>query len=149
MALQWDSILKLYTHITQTFHHENLLQGLPIKHLNLLHNGFCSRRESRKKLWESGQQQIIAGMALFPGPPVWAGARRELLYFMVQGELPSVLWHCWLGSRKGIRLVKNMVDGGGHWLVRMELRPAGWSVSASVKGHTRCRNKTARNSRRS
>jgi len=21
-----------------------------------------------------------------------------------------------------------MVDGGGHWLVRMELRPAGWSV---------------------
>jgi len=22
--------------------------------------------------------------------------------------------------------------GGGHWLVRMEWRPAGWSVSASV-----------------
>jgi len=25
-------------------------------------------------------------MALFPGPPGWAGARRELLDFMVQGE---------------------------------------------------------------
>jgi len=22
--------------------------------------------------------------------------------------LPSVLWHCWLGGRKGIRPVKNM-----------------------------------------
>ena len=27
--------------------------------------------------------------------------------------LPSVLWHCWLGGRKGIRPVKNM--GGGWW----------------------------------
>ena len=43
--------------------------------------------------------------------------------------LPSVLWRCWLGGRKGIRPVKNMGDGGGgHWLVRMEWRPAGWSV---------------------
>jgi len=25
--------------------------------------------------------------------------------------LPSVLWHCWLGDRKGIRPVKN----GGWW----------------------------------
>jgi len=25
--------------------------------------------------------------ALFPGPPAWAGARRELLDFMVQGEI--------------------------------------------------------------
>jgi len=24
---------------------------------------------------------------VFPGPPGWAGARRELLYFMVQGEI--------------------------------------------------------------
>jgi len=42
--------------------------------------------------------------------------------------LPSVLWHCWLGGRKGIRPVK-MGDGGGwHWLLRLEWRPAGWSV---------------------
>jgi len=26
-------------------------------------------------------------MALLPGPPGWAGARRELLDFMVQGEI--------------------------------------------------------------
>jgi len=48
-------------------------------------------------------------------------------------DINSVLWHCWLGGRKGIWPVKNggMV-GGGHWLVRMEWRLAGWSVSASV-----------------
>jgi len=41
----------------------------------------------------------------------------------------AVLWHCWLGGRKGIRPVKNMGDGGGgHWLVLMEWRLAGWTV---------------------
>ena len=40
-----------------------------------------------------------------------------------------MLWHCWLGGRKGIRPVKKWGDGGGgHWLVRMEWRPAGQSV---------------------
>ena len=42
-----------------------------------------------------------------------------------------MLWHCWLGGRKGIRPVKIWGDGdggGGHWLVLMEWRPAGWSV---------------------
>jgi len=24
-------------------------------------------------------------------------------------DLPSVLWHCWLGGRKGVRPVKNVV----------------------------------------
>jgi len=47
-------------------------------------------------------------------------------------RMPSVLWHCWLGGRKGIRPVKNMGDGGGYWLVRMEWRPAGWSVCLPV-----------------
>jgi len=41
--------------------------------------------------------------------------------------VPSALWHCWLSSRKGIRPVK-MDGGGGHWLVRMEWHPTGWSV---------------------
>ena len=29
---------------------------------------------------------------------------------------PSVLWHCWLGSRKGIRPVKNLSGGVLAWL---------------------------------
>ena len=33
-----------------------------------------------------------------------------------------------MGGRKGIRPVKNGDGGGGHWLVRMEWRPAVWSV---------------------
>jgi len=44
-----------------------------------------------------------------------------------------VLWHCWLGGRKGIRPVNNMGDdGAGHWLVWMEWRPARWSVCLPV-----------------
>jgi len=31
-------------------------------------------------------------MALFPGPPSWAGARRELLDFMLQGKI-NRCWH--------------------------------------------------------
>jgi len=51
------------------------------------------------------------------------------IYSGCYGLLPSVLWHCWLGSRKAIRSVKKWGDdGGGHWLVRMEWRPAGWSM---------------------
>jgi len=30
--------------------------------------------------------------------------------------LPSVLWHCWLGSRKGIRPVKKLSGGVLTWL---------------------------------
>ena len=33
-----------------------------------------------------------------------------------------------VGRQEGIRPVKNGDGGGGHWLVRMEWRPAGWSV---------------------
>jgi len=43
--------------------------------------------------------------------------------------MPSMICRCWLGGGKGIRPVKKWRDGGGgHWLVRMEWRPAGWSV---------------------
>jgi len=33
-----------------------------------------------------------------------------------------------LGGRKGIRPLKMGDGGGGHWLVRMEWRPAAWLV---------------------
>jgi len=51
------------------------------------------------------------------------------VYFGIFVNLLTVLWHCWLGSSKGIRPVKIWGDGGGgHWLVRMEWRPAGLSM---------------------
>jgi len=42
-------------------------------------------------------------------------------------NLPSVLWHCWLGGRKGIRPVKN-----GGWWRRAMLSPDGVALSRIV-----------------
>jgi len=70
----------------------------------------------------------------FPGLPRWAGTRkvkpiwifteardtanlRDITNLTINSqriqhdELPSVLWRCWLGGRKGIRPVKNWVVG--------------------------------------
>ena len=42
--------------------------------------------------------------------------------------LPSVLWHCWLGSRTGIRPVKNLSGGVLAWLsVWSEMQTCIWS----------------------
>ena len=58
---------------------------------------------------------------------------RNIECFLANNCLLTLLSHCWLGSKKGIWPVKKWGDGaGGHWLVWMEWRPAGWSVSASV-----------------
>jgi len=47
-----------------------------------------------------------------------------------------LLWICLSPGLKQARLASTAIDGGdgggGHWLVRMEWRPAGWLVSASV-----------------
>jgi len=63
------------------------------------------------------------------------------VWIMEIGSGPYNSWGCrtftctlpglrWLGGRKGIRPVKKWGnDGGRHWLVRMEWRPAGLSVS--------------------
>jgi len=37
-----------------------------------------------------------------------------------------------VGWQEGHPACKKWDGGGGHWLVQMEWRPAGWSVSASV-----------------
>jgi len=65
--------------------------------------------------------------------------RRQVEIFQLittKTTVPSVLWHCWLGGRKGIWPVKKWGDGGGgHWLVRMEWRSRMVGVSASVNLH--------------
>ena len=46
---------------------------------------------------------------------------------VVWGCLPSVLWHCWLGGRKGIRPVKNLSSEVLAWLsVRSEVQTCIW-----------------------
>jgi len=54
--------------------------------------------------------------ALFPGPPGWAGARRELLDFMVQGEINRGGHADHPAGRHSIRTNQ------------LEWRPARWSV---------------------
>ena len=51
--------------------------------------------------------------------PICGPISAEMLKFFFLGNsvcclLPSVLWRCWLGSRKGIRPVKNWVVGYWH-----------------------------------
>ena len=51
------------------------------------------------------QQQPTCLTALYPRRPERAGKHS------FTNSLPSVLWRCWLGGRKGIRPVKNWVVG--------------------------------------
>jgi len=83
-------------------------------------------------LWVHCRHHLCSN-GCFPCEPCWFLLGFFLRLFWKRTSmlwLPSVLWCCWLGSRKGIRLVKKYGEdgGGGHWLVRMEWRPAGWSV---------------------
>jgi len=53
----------------------------------------------------------------------------SVFHYLFSLLLPSMLWHCLFGGKKGIRPVKKWGDGGDqHWLVWMEWRPTGWSV---------------------
>ena len=50
----------------------------------------------------------------YHGYAVCPGKRLLNICCFFQIHLPSVLWRCWLGSRKGIRPVKNWVVGCWH-----------------------------------
>ena len=44
-------------------------------------------------------------------------ARLEIIFLYSRTYLPSVLWRCWLGGRKGIRPVKNLSGGVLAWVL--------------------------------
>ena len=54
--------------------------------------------------------------------------RKTLTYLLTYllSSVPSVLWHCWLGGRKGIRSVKNWVVGAGVVICMSELQTCIW-----------------------
>jgi len=67
-----------------------------------------------------------------------AGSNGEFLYIVnICNILPSVLWCCWLGSKKGIRSVKNWVVGccvgWGADLQMARLMPLPLTISCSSK----------------
>ena len=49
--------------------------------------------------------------ASFTSPTTYAVTHRHFTGCVCVCVMPSVLWRCWLGSRKGIRPVKNWVVG--------------------------------------
>ena len=51
-------------------------------------------------------------------------SRLELFCVLIKLCLPSVLWRCWLGGRKGIRPVKKLSGGVLAWLSGMRCRLA-------------------------
>jgi len=56
-------------------------------------------------------------------------------------ELPSVLWHCWLGIRKSIQPVKIEWWGAGAviWLVRNAYGPPGATATPSFRASLKSR----------
>ena len=57
----------------------------------------------------------------------WLYGISELCGYVCTNILPSVLWHCWLGSRKGIRPVKKLSSGVLVWLsARSEVQTCIW-----------------------
>ena len=57
----------------------------------------------------------------------------EFHYFCNTLNVPSMLWRCWLGSRKGIRPVKNWVVGCWHgYLSRARCRLAYGQADATA-----------------
>ena len=101
--------------------------------------GFSAHVESWSldivKEWSNPLKCICLFVKLLKDRPSWTLKIKIFSLNWINTKLvislavPSVLWRCWLGGRKGIQPVKKSGDGGGgHWLVRMEWRPAGWSV---------------------
>ena len=58
----------------------------------------------------TGQHYATFSVCIFTRQRSWSFAE-YWKHFVARLLLPSVLWHCWLGGRKGIRSVKN----GGWW----------------------------------
>jgi len=71
---------------------------------------------------------FLRWMPFLPQPPpqfiLAFGTGTGICWITHPHGLPSVLWHCWMGGRKGI-VCKKWEDGGGsHWLVQMEWHSA-------------------------
>jgi len=79
------------------------------------------------KLYKNGRADRDSSALLFASTEQLALLQSTQIYFDATFEVvpriycqlftvfvPSVLWHCWLGGRKGIRPVKNWVVGCWH-----------------------------------
>jgi len=87
------------------------------------------------KLWHTGQPELSKCCLQWQ---INSQQQRILIYIYIVEFLPSVLWHCWLGGRKGIRPVKNWAVGCWHGYLpaarcRLAYVPADATVSCFSK----------------
>ena len=75
----------------------------PVK--SLLKFSFAGKLFNLHKLWK---RTVL--ISIFP-----VFIHKEILACLLNKNLPSVLWRCWLGGRKGIRPVKNWSGGVLAW----------------------------------
>ena len=65
--------------------------------------------------WQNVRSQLL----IFSGWKCYSRTKCSTFYYYaayVYYTIPSVLWHCWLGGRKGIRPVKKLSGGLLAWL---------------------------------
>ena len=68
---------------------------------------------------------LVLGFSLAAALPVFR--------FLITGEynnLPLVLWHCWLGNRKGIQPAKKLVLGGGDLTAALHILRVPFCITA-------------------
>ena len=67
----------------------------------------------------AGHRILVCALKLYP-------TRQHFLIQHLTTVVPSMLWRCWLGSRKGIRPVKNWVVGCWRGYIWSEVQTCIW-----------------------
>jgi len=75
------------------------------------YHGYWCQRQGRPEAWQPSPKTTTYQVPLEVKDKVWRtpGELGVSKSFRLWYFLPSVLWHCWLGDRKGIRPVKSCV----------------------------------------
>ena len=96
------------TYTTQESHHSQLYW--PLLHNNLTNNLRLSQGSTATQISTSTVISYKLSAHRSAGQLKWSV---KIIRYEYEIKLPSVLWRCWLGGRKGIRPVKKWVVG--YW----------------------------------
>ena len=98
---RYDLLLVLYSNLRSRWNHSNQSQQRVI-----------ANKEKQNKV--SNEPLLPDTTQLEMSKLVGIYGSYSVVTFLEYSELPSVLWRCWLGGRKGIRPVKNWAVGCWH-----------------------------------
>ena len=111
---RYDLLLVLYSNLRSRWNHSNQSQQRVI-----------ANKEKQNKV--SNEPLLPDTTQLEMSKLVGIYGSYSVVTFLEYSELPSVLWRCWLGGRKGIRPVKNLSGGVLAWLsVWSEMQTCIW-----------------------